>query len=1039
MTALVTIYQTVYLQEMPLMSPSRTLSLRAILLAGALLGTPGGLQGSPVPEGRMAFRSFGPDQGLGTATVCALLPDRAGFMWVGTENGLYRYDGNRFKAYGLKDGLPSHFIWSLHQSPDGTLWVGTFKGLARMKDDHFETVALGPDGSAPEVSAIATGPQGRLWVATTGGLYSQGADGTCQPVPGWPGGAVTALWARPDQTKVWASAWSGSQARVLSWDNGSWSQFPVAGTSSKVDALAVDGGQRVWARSLKTLWQLNAQDGQFRPAAPGIPAATQRGHLFVDRAGRLWATTERGLVCFAKEGPKWITHEGGLPEVSLTSVAEDPQGTLWAAGAGVYHLQGGGAWRSYPAATGLPAGPVWSIFKDRDGQRFVGTDRGLYQNTPKGWSLVKGTSGMQVRTIVQAQDQSLYLAGSPEILRWEPRSGTVTRLGAADGVLTGGGIYRLLLTPDGTLWVATDKGGLLRGTLRGGRMAFQRVDVPQGVPNEIINDLCLDAAGRLWASGDHGLLVQDGATWRRFTTRDGLRNDHVTYLTADAQGQVTFAYFEPLGLALARFDRDGFHLLRHLDDTITPDKVIYLMGRDAKNQFWVGTGQGLDRVNPARQVEHFGREDGLVGEDTNSMAFLAEPDGDVWVGTSFGLARFNAAQDLGVPKPPNCMILSARLGGAPIQAQGLVRTSSRASTFEAEFVGLSFAKEGDFNFETRMIGLEPEWHPTSTREVRYPALPAGAYRFEVRSRIGSGEWSSVAGQAFEVLPTWSQSWWFRVLVGLGALGLGGLATWVRLAALQRRNQTLKNMVEEQTRELALANEQLKNQSLTDPLTGLKNRRFLGVCMPEDVAQVNRVHHSSQRQGIDRLALNIDMIFIMVDLDHFKDVNDRYGHAAGDLVLQEVAQILRQATRDSDTIVRWGGEEFLVVARNACRTDATILMNRILTQVAEHPFQLKDGRIIHCTCSLGFTFYPFVHRAPELLSWERLLDLADHCLYAAKRGGRNAWVGLFPGDEIDLQALESRIPSGLGELLWKHQLECRTSLAEDVILEWDGNA
>jgi diguanylate cyclase (GGDEF)-like protein len=247
------------------------------------------------------------------------------------------------------------------------------------------------------------------------------------------------------------------------------------------------------------------------------------------------------------------------------------------------------------------------------------------------------------------------------------------------------------------------------------------------------------------------------------------------------------------------------------------------------------------------------------------------------------------------------------------------------------------------------------------------------------------------------------------------------------------------MVEEQTRELGQANEQLRNQSLTDPLTGLRNRRYLGMCMPDDVAQVNRIHRSALKQGSERLAANLDMIFIMVDLDHFKDVNDRYGHAAGDLVLQEVAVILRAATRDSDTIVRWGGEEFLVVARNACREDATIVMERIRAQVAAHPFILADGREIRCTCSLGFTFYPLVRENPDLVSWERVVDLADHCLYAAKRGSRNAWVGLYPAADPDVDLLRDRLQGGIGELVWKQQLEARTSLDPDIILEWDGNS
>ena len=1024
---------------MPLAACRRALQGLLVLacLAWPLLSAP-----ASAPAGRTTFRAFGSQEGLTTSTAWAMLADQAGFMWVGSEDGLFRYDGHRFKAFGLKEGLPSHFIWSLHQGADGTLWAGTFKGLARLREDRFETVPLGEPGFTPEISAIQSGPQGGLWLATSNGPFRQGADGAFAAVPGWPGGAATAMWASPDAQQVWVGSWAKAQARVWRWERGAWSQVqgPRDLAAARLDSLAVDGDHQVWARSLRTLWQLNAQDHQFHPAVPALPPAQQRGSLFVDRAGCLWVTTIKGLVRFTREGPQWLTSAEGLPDAAMTTLAQDRQGTLWTAGAGVYQQLGGGAWRSYAKGAGLPSGAVWVIFRDRAGALFAGTDAGLFQEGPHGWSLVPGTAGLQVRTIQQAPDQTLYLAGSPEILRRGPHQGAFSHFGPRDGVVTGGRIYRLLLGPDGTLWVATDKGGLLRGTTQGGRMTFRREDLPMGTATEVFLDLCLDRAGRLWASGDRGLLVLDRGVWHRFTTRDGLRNDHVSFLRATKDGHLAFAYFESLGLGLATYGRNGFQLEKHLDDTIAPDKVIYLLGEDARGRFWVGTGQGLDRVDPAGQVEHFGLEDGLLTEDTNSQAFLAEPGGDVWIGTSFGLERFQASLDLGLPRPPACVFLACRLGGAAVKVTGARDRAmpSRANIFEAEYAGLSFVKGGEITYQTRMVGLEADWHATATREVRYPALAPGAYRFDVRARIGRGDWGPTVSLTFRVLPAWWQTWWCRLLGGLSVLGLMGLGTWWRVASLRRKNLLLEAMVAERTRELAAANEQLKNQSLTDPLTGLKNRRFLGLCMPDDVAQMNRVHMTALKQGGVRLALNIDMVFIMVDLDHFKDVNDRYGHAAGDLVLQEVAQILRQATRDSDTIVRWGGEEFLVVARNAARVDATILMERIRTQVAAYPFRLEDGREIHCTCSMGFTFYPFVHQLPELLSWERLLDLADHCLYAAKRGGRDAWVGLNPAADADPDLLKDRIPAGLGELIWRHQVEVKTSLPEDVSLEWDGN-
>src|ERR1700723_1104635 len=92
---------------------------------------------------RYNFKFYGEEEGLQSLAVQIVLQDRAGFLWVGTQNGLYRYDGNRFVAFGKAEGLPDAHIESLHESIDGTLWVGTRFGLARRTRDRFERVEIG--------------------------------------------------------------------------------------------------------------------------------------------------------------------------------------------------------------------------------------------------------------------------------------------------------------------------------------------------------------------------------------------------------------------------------------------------------------------------------------------------------------------------------------------------------------------------------------------------------------------------------------------------------------------------------------------------------------------------------------------------------------------------------------------------------------------------------------------------------------------------------------------------------------------------------
>lgn len=203
------------------------------------------------------------------------------------------------------------------------------------------------------------------------------------------------------------------------------------------------------------------------------------------------------------------------------------------------------------------------------------------------------------------------------------------------------------------------------------------------------------------------------------------------------------------------------------------------------------------------------------------------------------------------------------------------------------------------------------------------------------------------------------------------------------------------------RDLAQANMLLEKLSFTDSLTNLWNRHFLMSRLPEDIALVDRAYRALGASP-ERLNHNVDILFLMVDLDHFKEVNDEYGHLAGDLVLQQVGEILKRASRTSDTVARVGGEEFLVVARQTARADSHIVAERIRAAVAAHPFHVGQQNTIHCTCSVGFTVYPFLLDQSERFSWEQVVEIADNCLYGAKNNGRNAWVGLVPTREQTTQ-------------------------------------
>jgi diguanylate cyclase (GGDEF)-like protein len=212
--------------------------------------------------------------------------------------------------------------------------------------------------------------------------------------------------------------------------------------------------------------------------------------------------------------------------------------------------------------------------------------------------------------------------------------------------------------------------------------------------------------------------------------------------------------------------------------------------------------------------------------------------------------------------------------------------------------------------------------------------------------------------------------------------------------------------------LQRAYRKVKDMSLSDPLTGLRNRRYLASRIDSDLAQ--SVRQRAARERAPRQAGRDDLVFVMLDMDHFKSVNDVHGHGAGDAVLKQLAAILKEEVRDADIIVRWGGEEFLVVARQTSCAEAHLLAERLRARVAAHAFDIGGGTVLRKTCSIGFASYPFARPGQIQPRWEDVVELADQCLYAAKSSGRDMWVGILSATPAAFMSSERDVQRGLRE-------------------------
>ncbi|MDA8173896.1 MAG: diguanylate cyclase [Nitrospiraceae bacterium] len=176
--------------------------------------------------------------------------------------------------------------------------------------------------------------------------------------------------------------------------------------------------------------------------------------------------------------------------------------------------------------------------------------------------------------------------------------------------------------------------------------------------------------------------------------------------------------------------------------------------------------------------------------------------------------------------------------------------------------------------------------------------------------------------------------------------------------LRRKNQQLQDLLSK-----------VEVLAVTDPLTSLFNRRYFENMLVKEVERARRYE--------------APFSCMMIDLDHFKRINDAFGHVAGDSVLVETSSILRSSLRGVDTVARWGGEEFVILLPESSKEASLIPANRILESVAAHSFRLAPGTVI--TVSIGMADSSGIS-ADEL--GDRVLSDADTALYLAKRNGRN---------------------------------------------------
>ncbi|MFA6954284.1 MAG: two-component regulator propeller domain-containing protein [Thermoanaerobaculia bacterium] len=807
----------------------------AALIFGAFISSSSSAQQLPAIN-------YGADEGLSHSQVWSMFQDSRGYLWVGTSDGLNRFDAVSFSVFRTRDGLRNPTIRTIAEDGSGKLWFGTDDGVSTFDGRRFTSFSTADGLGKGIVWGSATDKFGRLWFATQyGGVsllekgrfrsfstkeglgseygYSLLSDSKGYLWIGHRGAGVTRCV--PDREKGLSECRRFTKADGLAHDD------VHAITETRDGAILFGtrgGGISKWDGSRFTTYT----------KANGIADDDVYALLVNVRGDLVVGTVNAGLsICDASfSSCHSYSTANGLPDSSVLGLYEGRDHALWVGFQGGLTRIASDRMASYSLGSGLPNRTVYAIEPDKDGTVWIGTLGGLVRvrNGPAPGAAARIDTWIdefpskQIWDLHRDARGRLWVASQTGLCLFEATRGCVDVIDKNDG-LASSELISLAETRDGALLVTGTEGlSILRYEGKGIKPKIRNYTVKEGLAGSYAIAIAEDAAGRIWVGSDQGLSMIDGDLVRQFTTQDGLPINEINaiYIAPDdtgwvgtnGGGLVRFNPPTPGSPQKPRFTAFG-------RDVNVPDAVAAIEP-DGKGKLWIGATDGLFLFDPAQAgmrdpiVLKVDKQAGLIANEVN--AFATDAQGGLWIATAGGATRYDGALAQDAPAPPPVTIESLRIPGrfwrAPftqiVEGQKVdgwlgdesLKLPPRLTSFRVDFRGLSFRETSRLRYQVRLEGFDSDWsEPTAESFKEYTNLDPKSYTFSVRASTRPNAWGEPTRIAFEIEPAWWQTKTFLAGAVAGFALLLFVGYRARLYQMRRRNQQLAEAVDERTDDL----------------------------------------------------------------------------------------------------------------------------------------------------------------------------------------------------------------------------------------------
>ncbi len=783
------------------------------------------------------------EQGLPQNSAWALCQTRDGYLWIGTQEGLVRYDGIRFSVFNKQNvpAMRSNVIASLLEDNSGALWIGTRGGgVLRLHEGTFICYSTQNGLSNDDVTSLLQDRAGTIWIGTSHGLnqFRNGVFTFYTTHSGLSNDAVTAL-VQDRQDALWI----GTMGGLNLFHNGTFKHYTTQHglSNDAVTSLVQDRNGTLWIGTNNGLNQL--ENGVFKQYTTqhGLSNNVIRTLLF-DRSGTLWIGGNGGVQRMSNNVLTVFSTKNGLSNDDVRSLLQDRDGALWIGthAAGINRLQNGSI-VSYSSKNGLSIDAVTSVMGDSEygdrhstsGAVWVGTYGGGLNYFRDGifthYSIRNGLSSDVIRSLLQDRDGTLWVGTIGGGLN-QFKNGTFTAITTKNG-LSNDFVWSLQQTHDGALWIGTEGGGLNR--YHNGKMTL--FNTKNGLSNDFVRVILEDRnhENTLWiGTYGGGVNYWNNGKWTHFTTQDGLSNNFIRSLLQDREGTL---WIGTQGGGLNRFKNGKFTTFTTKDGLF--DDGAWCILEDDFGHLWMSCNKGIYRVNKADlnafadgKISHipcksFGVADGMKSIECNAgnPSGWKTQDGRLWFPTMAGVLAISPNKFYTNPIAPPVIIEEIKADSVSMDLRSASEVAPEAQKFEFHYTATSFLAPEKVQFKYLLEGYDDAWvNAGGRRTAYYTNLPHGRqYRFRVIACNNDGVWNDVGASAmFYVAPYFWETWWFyglcTALIGFSAYQ--GFH-W-RLNRLRMRAETLERLVDERTvevlrqaKEIQHANTELQEKNI----------------------------------------------------------------------------------------------------------------------------------------------------------------------------------------------------------------------------------